>query len=467
MAMSSLSLDYTNCLASSIGATHGLTDAEIDTLVAKFPKHHENIEELRASGEGPFFDLPYRDNKDLKALIKTHKGKWENLVILGTAGAAIGIQALLRGLCSERWNLLPARARKNGPRVFVVDNLDPASLRDLSEAIDPKKTLFHVVSKSGNTAETNAMFLWLTAFLKRKAGKTAVAKQIVVATHPERSPLAEAAAQEKVQILEMAGNLSDRFTILHPANLFPAALCGIDIDALLAGAAAMDQRCRHDRAMENPAYMHSLIHYLLTRKRRKTIHAMMAFSNRLMGAVDWYSHLLAVSLGKMLNKKGKAVHVGPSPAQCAGPSGNYGQMQLYQEGPFDKVLTFVTVKDHGVKMDVPKAYPKNEGMAYLGGSSVQDLMDYAYAGAAHVITTSGRPNMTIVLDDISEQSLGGLFFMLQLSTAMSAELYGIDAFDQPGVDSNKHAIFGRLGRAGFEDKGKLLEEYLARSRQTC
>jgi glucose-6-phosphate isomerase len=465
--MSSLTLDYTNCLASSIGATHGLTDAAIDTLVAKFPKHHENIEELRATGESAFFELPYQDLTQFKELLKTHKGKWENLVVLGTAGATIGARALMAGLVSEHWNLLPAKNRKNGPRLFFVDNADPKDIQDLTEVIDPKKTLFLFNSRSGNTAETNALFLWLLNFLKKKASKTAPAKQIVIATDPERSPLMEIATAEKIEVIPIPTNLSGRFGILHVSSLLPAALIGIDAEAVLAGAAAMDERCRHDRAMENPAYMHSLIHYLLTRKRRKTIHAMMGFSSRIMGTVDWYNHLLAVSLGKMLNKKGKAVHVGPSPAQCAGPIGCYGQMQLYQEGPFDKVLTFITVKDHGASLEVPDSHPKLEGLAYLGGAKVEQIMDQAYYGAAHVITSAGRPNMTVIMDDVSERSIGGLAYMLMLSTSMSAELYGIDAFDQPGVDANKQAVFAQLGRAGFEDKAMALEQFRAAPSKTC
>ncbi|MDA3961964.1 MAG: hypothetical protein PF961_14330 [Planctomycetota bacterium] len=465
--MSSLTLDYTNCLASSIGATHGLTDAEIDTLVAKFPKHHENIEELRTSGESAFFELPYQDTKQLKDLVKLHKGKWDNVVMIGTAGATMGARAVVGGLVSEHWNLLSAKERKNASKLFFLDNADPKAVENLLQAIDPKKTLFIFNSRSGNTAESNALFMWLLAFLKKKVAKTAPAKQIIACTDSERSPLTEVCTEEKIELIEIPTTLSGRFAILHVSSLLPAALIGVDTDAVLAGAKAMDERCRHDRALENPAYMHSLIHYLLTRKRRKTIHAMMAFSSRLLGSVDWYSHLLAVSLGKMLNKKGKAVHVGPSPAQCIGPMGCYGQMQLYQEGPFDKVLTFITVADHGATLAVPNSYPKNEGLAYLGDATVEQMMDQAYVGAAHVITAAGRPNMTVILDDVSASSLGGLYYMMMLSTVMSAELYGIDAFDQPGVDSNKQAVFAQLGRAGFEDKAAFLGDFRAKERKTC
>ena len=235
----------------------------------------------------------------------------------------------------------------------------------------------------------------------------------------------------------------------------------------LTGAADMDKRCRHDRAVENPAYMHSLIQYLLTRKRRKTIHAMMTFSKRLASVSDWYSHNLSVSLGKMLNRKGKAVHVGPGPAYCWGASGCYGQMQLFQEGPFDKVTTFITTKDHGVKMAVPNAHGKVDGLSYLAGKEISDIIDAGYVTAAQIITATGRPNMTITLDSIDEASISGLYYMLSLSAVMSAELYGIDPFNQPGIDSNKQAVFAQLGRVGFEDKAHTLEAFKESERKTC
>lgn len=464
--MSNLTLDFTNCLAGTIGATHGLTDAEIDTLVAKFPKHHENIEEVRSSGESGFFELPYQDPAPLLDLVKKCKG-FDHLVVLGVGGATIAPYAVFRALITPFWNQLDSKTRGGAPQVHFLQNPDPLAINDLAEALDPKKTLYYLITKSGNTAESNAIYLWLDAFLKKKVGKNALTRHLILATDPGKSPLAELAAKEKCEVVAIPTNLSDRFNVLGHASIFPVALCGLDVSTLLAGAADMDKRCRHPKAMENPAYMHSLIHYLLTRKRRKTIHAMMVFANRLDGFVDWYSHLLSVSLGKMLNKKGKAVHVGPGPAQCLGPSGCYGQMQLYQEGPFDKVTTLVAVSSPAVDAEIPAAPPKVEAISYLGGTTFNTLVDQAYVGAAQVMTSTGRPNLSIILDDVTPATLGGLVYMLQLSTAMSAELYGIDAFNQPGIDLNKQAVFAQLGRPGFEDKAAVLSQYRSRAVRTC
>ncbi|NRA36510.1 MAG: hypothetical protein HRU15_00075 [Planctomycetes bacterium] len=464
--MSELHLDYTNCVSTAIGATHGLTDAEMETLIVKIPKHHENIAELHSNRESGFFDLPEQDLSQIHKLIKTHQNSWDNLVVIGIGGASYGPQSLVGALAPEHRNVLDAKKRV-GPKLFYIDNADPYSIESTLEAIQAKKTLFLLISKSGTTAEAVALYLWLQNFLKENIGKTAISKQLIISTNTNSSPLAELANNEKCEIIAQPHNIGNRFSVLGPSSLFVAGLCGIDIDAVLAGAKSMRERCWHGDARKNPAYMHSLIHYLLTRKRRKTIHATMGFSNRLAGSIQWYNHLLAVSLGKMLNKKGKAVHVGPSPTSCIGPNGLHGQMQLYAEGPFDKVVTFITVKDHGSSIEIPASPSDLEPIAYIGGNKIEDIIDHSYYTAAQTITAAGRPNMTIILDAIDPQSIGGLYYMLQLSTVMSAELYGIDAFDQPGVDANKQGVFAQLGRAGFEDKDEILKAYKTREQKVC
>lgn len=462
-----ITLDYTNCLAEAIGATHGLTKSEVDTLVAKFPKHHENIDELRANGESCFFDLPYQKNDELKALLKKHTGQWEHLVVIGIGGSVASPRCLFQALAHSRHNLRDAKIRGKIPCVHFIDNADPRTTTELLDVIDLKKTLFHVVCKSGSTAETLVTWMWLADLLKKKVGKGALTAQVVITTALEKSPLAEIAKLEKVDILPMPANLAGRFGILGPNSLLMAGLCGFSVDHLLAGAAEMDKRCRHGDAVRNPAYMHSLIHYLLTRKRRKTIHAMFAFSDRLYGVANWYSHLCAVSLGKMLNRKGKAVHVGPSPVEALGAFDQHGQQQLFAEGPFDKVVTFLNVRDHGAKIAGVPAYPKIEAAAYLGSTDHSALLECSYVGAEHHITSSGRPNMTLTLDRIDEAHIGGLVYLLMLSTTMSAELYGIDPFDQPGVEYGKQSTFAQFGRAGFEDLAKRLKDHRAKPRKTC
>lgn len=463
----SLTLDFTNCLSEAIGATHGLTKSEVETLVAKFPKHHENIEELRKNGESAFFDLPYQDTTELKALLKKHAGKWSDLVVVATGGSALSARALVGSLVHAGHNQLEPKARKNAPRIHILDNADPLAASQLLESLDLKKTLFQVVSRSGLTAETDALFLWLAETLRKKVGKAALSSQVVIVTDKDKGPLAEIAKQEKIDLLHNPPNLAGRYAILGNTGLFAAGMAGLDVQALLAGAGDMDKRCRHGDTSRNPAYTHSLIHYLLTRKRRKTIHVMFSFSNRLHAIGLWYSHLCGVSLGKMLNRKGKAVHVGPSPMASLGSFDLHGQQQLYAEGPFDKVVTFVTARDHGAKLVAPQLYPKLEPLGWLKDGDFSTILEHAYVGCEQHLTAAGRPNMAVTVDTVDEAHIGGLIYMLQLSTAMSAELYGIDPFDQPGVEQGKQATYAQFGRPGFEDLAKRIKDHRAKPRRTC
>jgi glucose-6-phosphate isomerase len=463
----SLTLDFTNCLSEAIGATHGLTKSEVETLVAKFPKHHENIDELRKNGESAFFDLPYQDTSELKAALKKHHGKWQDLVVVATGGSALSARALVGALVHAGYNQQDAKTRKGAPRIHVLDNADPLAATQLLEVLDLKKTLFQVNSRSGLTAETTALFLWLADILKKKVGKAALTQQMILVTDREKGPLAAIAKQEKIDVLHNPANLAGRYAILGNTGLFAAGMAGLDIDALLAGAGDMDKRCRHGDPSRNPAYTHSLIHYLLTRKRRKTIHVTFAFSNRLHAIGQWYSHLCGVSLGKMLNRKGKAVHVGPSPMASLGSFDQHGQQQLYAEGPFDKVVTFVVARAHGAKAVAPQLYPKLEHLSWLKDADFATILEHSYVGCEQHLTAAGRPNMTVVVDQIDEAHIGGLIYMLELSTAMSAELYGIDPFDQPGVEQGKQADYAQFGRPGFEDLAKRIKDHRAKSRRTC
>ena len=464
--MSLLSLDYTNCLASSIGATHGLNDNEVDTLIAKIPKHHEHIAELEKTGASAFFNLPDQDTSELTSLLEQHKGNWEDLIVAGIGGATIGPRCLMDALAHEQQNLLDKKQRQ-GPRVLFIDNSDPHSITETLGVVNLKKTLFLLISKSGTTPESVGLYVHIQQLLSNDVSKTAPSKQLIVCTQRDKSPLSSCAEKDNSYIIDVPANLGARFNILSTPSLFVAGMCGIDVGGLLHGAADMKKRCWHGDAWSNPAYMHALVHYLLTRKRRKTIHAMMGFSNRLSGCIQWYDHILAVSLGKMLNNKGKAVHVGPSPSSCLGPNGLHGHMQLYAEGPFDKVLTFIKIQDHGSSITIPEHSYEHDALSPLSGQSIESLIDHAYITAAHTITEAGRPNMTIELDQVNAPCLGALVYMLQLSTVMSAELYGIDAFDQPGVDGHKQDIFAQLGRAGFEDKASTLAAYSQRPSKKC
>ncbi|GDY13869.1 glucose-6-phosphate isomerase [Planctomycetota bacterium] len=461
----SITLDYTNCLAEAISPTHGLIQSEVKTLIDKIPAHHANLEEQRSNGESGFWELPYQDTSELTALLKKHQGRWDHLVVCGTGGSVLTPRSLFGALAHRHHNELDPKARKGAPKVHFLSSADPLAVSQLLGGLDLKKTLFQVNSRSGSTAEAVAQTLLILEVLKKKAGKTSPSNQLVIVTELEKSPLFELARLEKCDTLHFPANVSGRFSVLGNNTLFMAGLSGISVPALLKGGAAADQQFRHGEANANPGYMHALLHYLLTRKRRKTIHATFPFSERLGHVATWYNHLVAVSLGKMNNRQGKAVHVGPSPESAVGTFDLHGQQQLHSEGPFDKVVTFITVRDHGSTQAVPASPIRSDGLSYVGGADLATLVEQGHLAAEEHLTSSGRPSMNLILDTVDEAHVIGLYHLLMLSAVMSAELYGIDPFDQPSIEHAKAGIFAQTGRSGFEDRAKKLRDYRARPRR--
>jgi glucose-6-phosphate isomerase len=187
-----------------------------------------------------------------------------------------------------------------------------------------------------------------------------------------------------------------------------------------------------------------------------------AYSHRLRDMADWYAQLLAESLGKKHDRRGAAVHRGPTPIRAVGVTDQHSQVQLYVEGPLDKwfLLLGVDQPDHSVK--IPAAYPRSEGIAYLGGRTLKELFQAERDGTRIALTEAGRPNAMLSMEMVDAHSIGQLIFMLELAVAVMGEHYDVDAFDQPGVEAGKIAAYALMGRSGYEERRRQIEEALPR-----
>src|SRR5262245_42685465 len=344
-----VTLDYANCLSDRVGP-HGLPPQVLTEGLSALEGLTSRLRDTRGTGWERWRDLPLDPMRTkhvtaVKQLVRKLRGT-QNLLVLGIGGSALGNIALHSALTPVTYNLLP-RNRRKGPRLFVLDNVDPYFVGDVLEEIrrsDPKfkKTVVNVISKSGETAETAAQFLVLREMLRRKLGKRGYAKHIVAITDPERGTMREICAKEGYATLPVPEGVGGRFSVLSPVGLFSAAMCNIDIDSLLDGAAAMDQRCSGSQSLQNPA---ALLAYLLTElaKRGKPIHVLMPYCNALYSLADWYRQLWAESLGKQVDLQGNRVDAGPTPVKALGTTDQHSQVQLYREGPNDKVIGFLEV----------------------------------------------------------------------------------------------------------------------------
>lgn len=455
-----VTFDYTNMLEEAVGPEDGVTFLELDDLADEAYRCHEQLQEERRSGKLEFARLPY-DTAQLhavQAVAEELRGACENFVVIGIGGSALGNIMLQAALRHPFYNLLPPEHR-GGPRLFVLDNVDPTRLAGLLDLIDLEKTVFNVITKSGTTAETMAQFLVVAYQLRKRLGERC-REQVVVTTDPERGPLREFARREGFRSFPIPAGVGGRFSVLSAVGLLSAAVTGVDIEALLAGAQAMDRRCSEPGLTKNPAYLYAALHYLLYRKGKR-LHVMMPYADGLACFADWFRQLWAESLGKRLSLTGDEVRIGPTPVKALGATDQHSQLQLYLEGPDDKVFTFLAVERFERDLPIPEAFPEAAPLGYLTGHSLAQLLDAERRATALVLTRNERPNCTFHLPRLDPYSVGQLIFLFELATAFSGKLYHINPFDQPAVEQSKEAAYALLGRKGYEALRREIEEQLA------
>jgi len=382
---------------------------------------------------------------------------FDNFVVLGIGGSALGPICVHSALAHPYHNLLSKKQRKGAPRFFVLDNADPEWVGKLSEAIDLKRTYFSVVSKSGSTPETLAELMVFYSKVAKIVGKSSADKQFCATTDPAKGSMRELAVKKGWPILEIPQRVGGRFSVLSAVGLFPAAVEGIPIDRLLKGAADMAKRCESPDIFENSAYLYSAIHYLADVKKGKTMSVMMPYSNALRDVADWNRQLWAESLGKAEDDDNRIVNVGQTPIKALGATDQHSQVQLYAEGPNDKIFTFVGAKKFRNSCRIPRSLPSLANLSYLCGADMGKLLNEELNATEFALTKNKRPCLRIELDKISPENIGGLFYMLELATAFSGELYNINAFNQPGVEEGKQATAALMGRNKLEDRKKRAE----------
>lgn len=449
--MPSLRLDYGNMIAPRVAG--GVDAAALEgPLASDFRRAHARFEERRAAGELGFLDLPYaRDTLDQVRELADGFGQWfEDLVVLGIGGSGLGAIALRDALLAPFWNQRSEEEREHFPRLHVVDNPDPATFGALLHLLDPARTLFNVISKSGATAETMAQYLVVRDRVDRAVGADKARGHFLFTTDPARGVLRQLAEAEGIPALPVPENVGGRFSVLSPVGLLPAAACGVDVEALLAGAAAMEERCRSPELAENPAGMlAALLHHADT-ARGRPIHVLMPYADRLRPLAAWFQQLWAESLGKARTEGGEERAVGPTPLAALGATDQHSLLQLLMEGPHDKVVLFVDVEDPGEDVPIPGRHPGIDALAYLGGHSLGELLATERRATAEALRRAGRPNATFHLPRVDAGTVGALLMLLQIATVYAGALYGVNPLDQPGVELGKQLTYGLMGRRGVE-----------------
>lgn len=387
------------------------------------------------------------------------QGRFENILVLGIGGSALGGLALSEALLPPYWNLLSEEQRNGQPRIFFMDNIDPDSMTGLLDMLDLSKTLVNVITKSGDTAETMSQFLIIKDRLEKELGDT-YRYNIVATTDKRTGVLRQIAEQEGYKTFVVPDDVGGRFSVFSAVGFLPLALAGIDIDAIVNGIKDMDLALKNTDIRQNIAAQNALIHYLLDTRKGKNISVMMPYSSRLKYVSDWYAQLWAESLGKNKDRNGCDVNIGQTPVKALGATDQHSQIQLYNEGPNNKIINFIRVGEFDNTLEIPQIF-EYTGIGYLGGKTINGLINAEADSTRVALADYKRPTVTITIDKVDGYHLGQLLYMFEIQTAIAGELYNINAFNQPGVEQAKNYTYALMGRAGYEDSANTLQEKLS------
>lgn len=427
------SQDVSKCLAGAIG-DRGVSPAELDEALALADQALGRLRDWRRQGSLPLLAVPERRD-DLEACRKAAhvllRGA-SDVVLFGTGGSSLGAQALAQ-LAGYRVPGLSVIETPSGPvRFHFFDNLDGESLELALRGFDLKTTRFLAVSKSGGTPETVVQVVVTLEALKAASLDWNAAAHVVALTEPgspDTNAIRRLAARHGLMVLDHDPGVGGRYAVLTNVGLLPALAMGLDAVALREGAGEVVARAMARAAPDVPPALGAAIAFALTRHHGLNAVIMMPYSDRLRLFSSWFSQLWAESLGKNGG--------GTQPIAAAGPVDQHSLLQLFLDGPADKLLTLIALHTAGHGPRVPDDYRGDPLIGYLAGRSVGDLTDSQRRATAETYARNRRPVRTFEIERLDERSLGGLLMHFMLETIIMGLMMGIDPFDQPAVEQSK------------------------------
>lgn len=446
-------LDVNNMMADTLGLQYGVAREQVEEYAPFAAMANRAVQASRGQGWLGWTELPYNQEEIVCHIEKTAarvREQFDTFVVLGIGGSALGPIAVQQALNHLHYNELPAEKR-GGPRLYVEDNIDPERMRALLDVIDVKTTCFNVITKSGATAETMSQYLTISELLKQACGDR-WAEHIIATTDCEKGNLIKLAKEHGFDLFFIPGSVGGRFSELSPVGLLPAAVCGIDVRAMLAGAAAMDARCKSDSVWENPALLEAVLQYICMEDMGINIQVTMPYADSLKYMADWFCQLWAESLGKNVRRDGTPCAAGQTPVKALGVTDQHSQVQLYTEGPDDKVITFLRVGQFRSQITIPVGCSEFPDVAFLCGKTLNQLLDAELSSTEYALLKAAKPSWRVTLPEVNAYTLGQLMYFFEMQTAYMGELLDIDAFNQPGVEEGKNAAYALLGRKGYENK---------------
>lgn len=442
-----LRLNIANAMEEVIGEK-GLAEKEIEALRDILSKAVLQVKQ-RKWEELAFLDLPEQDISEVKEIGVKIKKDSDYFLLLGIGGSALGPRSIIEALS-------PFHNLKKSPKVFIYDNVDPVTLHNIFDVVDLKKTTVNVVTKSGSTAETVASFMILWEMMEKVLGD-ATGEHFVATTDPYKGNLREIVRQKGLLSLSIPPGVVGRYSVLSPVGLLLAEVIGVDSRELLKGAADIRDRVMEEEPWKNPALLMAAILYLYGQNYGRTIDVLMPYADGLRCFSEWFCQLWSESLGKL--------GLGLTPYPSVGTTDQHSQLQLWMEGPEDKVVVFLRIEDYSEDIKIPFVFQDMEGLSYLSGHLLSELIKAEEESTELALAKAGRPSITIVLPRIDAYYMGQLFMFFEIVTVLTGFLIGINPFNQPGVEEGKNFTYGMMGKKGFENKRQEVEA--SRERKTC
>ncbi|WP_224333741.1 glucose-6-phosphate isomerase [Haloprofundus halobius] len=411
-------------LGNVLDSTPGLSREQLERLDERVADAHERIERGRADAEHGYaaLNLPETaDPDEIRAAVEPF-GDAEAVLTVGIGGSALGAATVSEALGGD-------------VDAHFLDNVDPEDTARLLNSLPLGETAVNVVSRSGTTAETLANFLVVREAMA-SAGVDWTERTFV--TTGEEGNLRELAEKHDLPALKVPDGVPGRFSALSTVGLACAAIQGHDLDAILAGAADEAEKLSGS-LFDSPAYAYGAAAYALDR-RGATVNAMMPYAESLEYFAEWFAQLWAESLGKE--------GVGQTPARALGATDQHSQLQLYRAGRHDKLVTLVRPRE---REDRPIPETDLEGLSYLGGSTLGELLDAEFEATEASLAAAGQPNVRVEIDRVDERGVGELLYGMEVACVLYGELENVSTFTQPAVEWGKRAARGLLGGGDFEE----------------
>ena len=448
--MTHIQFDYSKALAF-------FNEHEITYLSEPIRLAHKLLHEKTGVGNDftGWLTLPKDYDKEEFARIQKAAAKIQNdsdmLLVIGIGGSYLGARAAIEMLNHSFMNVLPKEKRKNPQIFFVGNSISSTYMKDLMDVLEGKDFSINVISKSGTTTEPAIAFRIFNKLLIEKYGEKEAKGRVYATTDRAKGALKTLADAEGYETFVIPDDVGGRYSVLTPVGLLPIAVSGVDIQAMMDGAAKAVDDFSNPEVAENIAYQYAAVRNILYRKG-KTIEMLINYEPGLQYFSEWWKQLFGESEGK--DQKG----IYPSSANFSTDLHSLGQ--YVQEGRRDLFETVVKVEQAREELTIEKEENDLDGLNYLAGRTVDFVNNKAFEGTLLAHTDGGVPNLVVSIPKTDAYTFGYLVYFFEKACAVSGYLNGVNPFDQPGVEAYKKNMFALLGKPGYEDLKAALEKRL-------